>query len=61
MNNFLKQAKEQLTSCENPEEILAELNDHIEENKKYYEDIGYFGDDCIEKANEAMGDGEIIG
>ena len=61
MDNFLEQARNQLTSCENPEEILAELNDHIEENKKYYEDIGYFGDDCIEKANEAMGDGEIIG
>lgn len=61
MDNFLEQARKQLTSCENPEEILAELNDHIEENKKYYEDIGYFGDDCIEKANEAMGDGEIIG
>lgn len=61
MDNFLEQARNQLTSCENPEEILAELNDHIEENRKYYEDIGYFGDDCIEKANEAMGDGEIIG
>lgn len=61
MDNFLEQARNQLTSCENPEEILAELNDHIEENKKYYEDIGYFGDSCIEKVNEAMGDGEIIG
>lgn len=61
MDNFLEQARNQLTSCENPEEILAELNDHIEENKKYYEDMGYCGDDCIEKVNEAMGDGEIIG
>lgn len=61
MDNFLEQARNQLTSCENPEEILAELNDHIEENKKYYEDIGYFGDACSEKVNEAMGDGEIIG
>lgn len=61
MDNFLEQARNQLTSCENPEEILAELNDHIEENKKYYEDIGYFGDACTEKVNEAMGDGEIIG
>lgn len=61
MDNFLEQARNQLTSCENPEEILAELNDHIEENKKYYEDMGYCGDDCIEKVNEAMGDGVIIG
>lgn len=61
MDNFLEQARNQLTSCENPEEILAELNDHIEENKKYYEDIGYFGDACTEKVNEAMGEGEIIG
>ena len=61
MDNFLEQARNQLTSCENPEEILAELNDHIEENKKYYEDIGYFGDACTEKVNEAMGDGVIIG
>ena len=61
MDNFLEQARNQLTSCENPEEILAELNDHIEENRKYYEDIGYFGDACSEKVNEAMGDGDIIG
>lgn len=61
MDNFLEQARKQLTSCENPEEILAELNDHIDENKKYFEDIGYFGDACTEKVNEAMGDGEIIG
>ena len=39
MDNFLEQARNQLTSCENPEEILVELNDHIEENKKYYEEI----------------------
>ena len=61
MKDFLKSAEEQLKSAEDKESVMRELSDHLETKKEYFESIGYSKDASKEKANEAMGSGEIIG
>lgn len=61
MKNFLKSAEEQLKNSKYKNSVLTELSDHLETKKEYFEFIGYDEASSAEKANEAMGDGEVIG
>ena len=61
MKDFLASAAEQLKYSKDKNSVLAELDDHFETKKEFFELIGYGEASSAEKANEAMGDGEIIG
>ena len=61
MSKFLYYVGEQLKSNKNRIVILRELEDHVETKKEFFESIGYDQKASAEKANEAMGDGEIVG
>ena len=61
MKDFLKSAEEQLKYNGDKITVLTELGDHLETKKEFFEDIGYDEASSAEKANEAMGNGEVIG
>ena len=61
MKDFLKSAEEQLRNSKDKYSVLTELGDHLETKKEYFELIGYDEASSAERANEAMGDGEVIG
>ena len=61
MNDFLRSAEEQLKLNKDKIAVMTELGDHFETKKEFFESIGYDEEASAEKANEAMGDGEIIG
>ena len=61
MKDFLKSAEEQLKFNKDKHLVLTELGDHVETKKEFFESIGYDENASAEKANEAMGNGEIIG
>ena len=61
MSKFLYSVGEQLKSNKNRIVILRELEDHVETKREFFESIGYDQKTSAEKANEAMGDGEIVG
>ena len=61
MKDFLQSAEEQLILNKDKDSIITELSDHVETKKEFFESIGYDDETSIEKANEAMGNGEVIG
>ena len=61
MKDFLRSAEEQLILNKDKEAVIAELSDHVETKKEFFESIGYDQKAGAEKANEAMGDGEVVG
>lgn len=61
MDDFLKQTESQLAQNKNKVSVMNELYDHVMTNTQFYEEIGYEKLAGYEKANEAMGDGIIIG
>ena len=61
MKNFLQSAEEQLIFNKDVDSIITELSDHVVTKKEFFESIGYDKEASAEKANEAMGSGEIIG
>ena len=61
MKDFLKSAEEQLKLNKDKYLVLTELGDHFETKKEFFESIGYDNEASAEKANEAMGNGEVIG
>ncbi len=61
MKDFLKSAEDQLKSAEDRKAVMLELKEHLELKKEFFESIGYDTETSEEKANEAMGSGEIIG
>ena len=61
MIDFLRSAEEQLKLNKDKTAVMTELGDHFETKKEFFESIGYDETASTEKANEAMGDGEIIG
>lgn len=61
MNNFLNDAQNQLRVCMDKQTVMTELDDHLQTKKEFFEDLGYDEQSSFEKANEAMGDGEIVG
>lgn len=61
MNNFLSDADKQLYLCGDRSAVMSELQDHLETKKEFFQDIGYDESASRQKADEAMGDGEVIG
>ena len=61
MNDFLRSAEEQLKLNKDRISVMRELQDHVETKKEFFRSIGYDQKASAEKANEAMGDGEIVG
>ena len=61
MNDFLRSAEEQLKLNKDKASVMAELKDHVETKRSFFKSIGYDETAGAEKANEAMGNGEIIG
>ena len=61
MKDFLQSAEEQLVLNKDKNSIITELSDHVVTKKEFFESIGYDKEASAEKANEAMGNGEIIG
>ena len=61
MKNFLHSAEEQLKLNNDRISVMRELQDHVETKKEFFRSIGYDQKASAEKANEAMGDGEIVG
>lgn len=61
MKKFLNSAEENLKNASGKEAIMAELADHFETKKEFYTEIGWGEEESEAKADEAMGDGEIIG
>lgn len=61
MDDFLEKVENQLSCCTDSAAVMAELQDHVQTKTEFFEDIGYDGQASFEKANEAMGDGEITG
>lgn len=61
MKDFLQSAEEQLKLNKDKSSVMAELGDHVETKKEFFEGIGYDENASTEKANEAMGSGEIVG
>ena len=61
MSNFLHSVDEQLKSNKDRISVIRELSDHVETKKEFFESIGYDQKSSAEKANEAMGDGEVVG
>ena len=61
MNDFLRSAEEQLKLNKDKTAVMSELSDHYETKKEFFESIGYDESASAEKANEAMGDGEVVG
>ncbi|MCH5316501.1 MAG: hypothetical protein J1E05_00870 [Eubacterium sp.] len=61
MNDFLRSAEAQLKFNKDKSSVMAELGDHVETKVEFFESIGYDEEASAEKANEAMGSGEIIG
>lgn len=61
MKDFLKNVDSQLKDCEHKTAVMTELYDHIQTKKEYFEEIGYDSKASNEMAEDAMGDGEMIG
>ena len=61
MIDFLRSAEEQLKFNKDKLCILSELGDHVETKRDFFESIGYDEKASAEKANEAMGDGTVVG
>ena len=61
MKDFLKSAEEQLIFNKDVDSIITELSDHVKTKIEFFESIGYDDKASAEKANEAMGSGEVIG
>lgn len=61
MNDFLRSAEEQLKFNKDKSSVMAELEDHVETKQSFFKSIGYGEATSAEKANEAMGNGEIVG
>lgn len=61
MKDFLQSAEEQLIFNKDLDSIITELSDHVETKREFFESIGYDEEASAEKANEAMGDGAVIG
>lgn len=61
MSDFLKNVENQLKGCKDKALVMAELQDHVEARKEFFEEIGYDELSGSQKADEAMGDGEIVG
>lgn len=61
MKDFLTSAEEQLKFNKEKHLVLTELGDHFETKKEFFKSIGYDNEASAEKANEAMGNGEVVG
>lgn len=61
MDDFIKNTENELAFCRSKEIVLAELSDHFETKKEFFQSLGYDEEASFEKANEAMGDGTIVG
>lgn len=61
MKDFLNSAEGQLKYNKDKSAVLVELGDHFQTKKEFFESIGYDEESSAEKANEAMGDGVVIG
>ena len=61
MNDFLRSAEEQLKLNKDKASVMAELEDHVKTKRSFFKSIGYDENASADKANKAMGDGEVIG
>lgn len=59
--SYIDKVLSHIKSKNNHKKIRLELQDHIDENYKFFESIGYDEEQLIEKAEFAMGDGDIVG
>lgn len=60
-SKYIEKVTSYLHNKQNKQEIAIELQDHIDLNTQYYEDIGYDSESAFEKAELAMGDADIVG
>lgn len=60
-SKYIEKVTSYLHNKQNKQEIAIELQDHIDLNTQYYEDIGYDSEFAFEKAELAMGDADIVG
>ena len=58
---YIKKVLSHINSKRKQEEIRLELFDHMDERSSFYEDIGFTEEQADEKAELAMGDGDIVG
>lgn len=59
--SYIDKVLSHIKSKNNHKKINLELQDHIDENYKFFESIGYDEEQSLEKAEFAMGDGDIVG
>lgn len=59
--NYIEKVLSHIKSDKNKKEIEYELFDHIDEHKKFFEEIGYDEETAILKAEEKMGDADVLG
>lgn len=57
---YIDKVLSQLKGYKNTKEIEYELFDHLDEQEKFFIDIGYDEENAIEKAEEKMGDADIL-
>lgn len=60
-SNFIESVTSYLHNKQHKQEIAFELQDHIDLNTQYFEDIGYDSASAFEKAELAMGDADVVG
>lgn len=58
---YLTHVTEKINHKQAKSEIVFELDAHIDERAKFYEEIGYTEEEAFEKAVEQMGDPECVG
>jgi FtsH-binding integral membrane protein len=60
-SNYISKVLSHITSKKQKELVEQELNDHIIEKHNFYEEIGYDDNTSFEKADEIMGDSDVVG
>jgi hypothetical protein len=60
-SNYISKVLSHITSKSQKELVEQELNDHIIEKHNFYEEIGYDDNTSFEKADEIMGDSDVVG
>lgn len=60
-SKFIESVTSYLHNKQHKQEIAFELQDHIDLNTQYFEDIGYDSASAFEKAELAMGDADVVG
>lgn len=60
-SNYITKVISHITGKRQKQLVEYELNDHIIEKHNFYKDIGYDDDASLDKADEIMGDADIVG